>query len=501
MILFYFSYCYLMYAPISIDLFDAIRIYRKAIPFCVTASLALDNFKDWRHRNGVIMWGGQDHTERGLSKIKLSPMMLPHWVFDLDLKFETREANGFTKKFDYVPQPFRSAYRDALREGEDAVVHVPGLASYAGYLYDKRKDKNLFRLLNAVHSSSLLLNFDSEENKNHKIVQTALPWMVDDCVYGNEGEGVMVGVDAWSITKLEALTDLVNNLNELVNCPSEHDNQNSFPRHCNIHVSVNSAMRVYLPTYSLKYSLCGKMFTAFVSGFDQDTAVMGVPHTIVRDGDDDYYYNGFENIGCNSIFRKQAIEGINFSYSSLFLGLLGNLFLPWRKISNFLFESISPKKSYSNSFEQIHLFSTGDNIAKSLFQKHGANIVDNLSKNGPTFIDHFDGMEHLLRKEEQHSQTLYNIIYEQDWYEELEREATMPRANKIPLYEFPKNADELSCEELFLLFRREVFRYHKDTQAFASRADDITSIERLHKIVDAYISLRNRLKRTDKIRR
>lgn len=105
-----------------------------ALPFTVPPADAYAKFEQWAN------------DEQGLGPLlsigttKITAAYAPFWYFDLNIRFVA--PRSYSQKL-AVPEPFRSAYPNP----PNGVIHVPGLAAYAGFSYRRS-------LIDAVHNTT-----------------------------------------------------------------------------------------------------------------------------------------------------------------------------------------------------------------------------------------------------------------------------------------------------------------------------------------------------------
>jgi hypothetical protein len=107
-----------------------------ALPFTVRPSEAYSKFERW----AIDEQGLGRLLSLSLARAKISASFAPFWYFEMNVRFVAPTKGRASH---VVPEPLRSAYSDP----PGGVIHVPGLASYAGFTYRRS-------LIDPVHNTS-----------------------------------------------------------------------------------------------------------------------------------------------------------------------------------------------------------------------------------------------------------------------------------------------------------------------------------------------------------
>lgn len=215
-----------------------------ALPFSISPEQALESFHRWAK------------DDQGLSylissqSIRIGAAYCPVWSFDINARFVLVEKNDTktTRRFDWKPSAF-AIY------GSQPVIHIPGLAAYAGHTYRRS-------LVNPIHNTSLVF-----------LGSQTVPfqqWMLRDMELSN-GARLTIFPDPWNTTRGRALTVVREQMQALADAEKEH---------VSVQSEVLKSRRVYMPTYTIEYSVFGVTYQAFVSGCDTGAGVSGISHRV-----------------------------------------------------------------------------------------------------------------------------------------------------------------------------------------------------------------------------
>jgi len=106
-----------------------------ALPFTVAPSQAYAKFEQWANDEQGL------GTLLSIGSAKITAAYAPFWYFDLNIRFAAPNNNDGSSKA--VPEPFRSAFPNPPY----GVMHIPGLAAYAGFSYRRS-------LIDSVHNTT-----------------------------------------------------------------------------------------------------------------------------------------------------------------------------------------------------------------------------------------------------------------------------------------------------------------------------------------------------------
>lgn len=232
-----------------------------ALPFSVSPEEALQKFYSWAN------------DEQGLgyilssNSVRIGASYCPVWSFDVNVRFVIEEADG-RRRFGWKPDVF-SAY------GQQSVVHLPGLAAYAGYSYRRS-------LVNPIHNTSLVFLGDQTVPFQQ--------WMLRDMRLSN-GQRLEIFPDPWNTTRGKAFTIVREELEAMAS------GQDFLVE---VQTEVVSSRRVFMPTYVIDYRILGIEYRAFVSGCDAGAGVSGESHKV-------FDVSGQEAYDASNSFMTQAM--------------------------------------------------------------------------------------------------------------------------------------------------------------------------------------------------
>lgn len=226
-----------------------------ALPFSVSPQEALEKFETWSDKD-------QGLSYMKSSQVRISAAYCPVWSFDLNLRFLVTNTKNGRKRLDWKPSLLK-VY------GTQSIVHLPGIAAYAGYNYRRS-------LVNAVHNTSLIF-------LREQLVPFG-PWMLRSMPSPssdiNDGHPIQIDPDPWNATRRRALAVVREEWQALASHDYQQNHQDKGSDVVTVQTQVVRAKRVYMPTYVLEYSILGATYQAFVSGADQGAAVSGVSHQL-----------------------------------------------------------------------------------------------------------------------------------------------------------------------------------------------------------------------------
>ena len=417
----------------------------KAIPFSIYTDKAIRKFHEWRDDHDVTLF----FDDRSVS---IEALMLPFWTFDLYLRFQDHSS---------LKPSVLQAYK-ILQEETGSTIFLPGMSSYAGYLYKQ----DAHNLLNVVHSSSLLFEKSNDLNNDHIVkadpVKNLLPWMLDDLPY-RQGDGLPVYSDAWGSSLMDSLTSMLRNCLVPFLFRTHDETLSS-----SIDVMVKSATRLYLPTYVIKYKVLGTQFQAFASGWSIDSTVSGIPRVLKKDILDEGEPIKLLKNHC-SLFRKS--ECID-CYSNIDLIKSWALVLITNKNNSKFKKEINALRVHSKN-KSISLNISTDsskiiskhkfNEAEHYFSTRRKHVTSSLSgvdvdKLVMQISDNTELYERFLEQDERSDNFLLNIVREQEWYEELnngwhtsQKAELFKKLKKEKIVKEAKSIDDFSGE--FTYFR------------------------------------------------
>eukprot|EP00523_Entomoneis_sp_CCMP467_P007962 CAMPEP_0168726498 /NCGR_PEP_ID=MMETSP0724-20121128/4698_1 /TAXON_ID=265536 /ORGANISM="Amphiprora sp., Strain CCMP467" /LENGTH=553 /DNA_ID=CAMNT_0008773311 /DNA_START=18 /DNA_END=1679 /DNA_ORIENTATION=+ len=506
------------------------RFQLYALPFSVSPNQALDKFLQWAT------------VEQGLSSymisrntVQLSAAYCPVWSFDVNLRFVVNEYNDNNnisnnnkktgkprRRLDWKPQLFQ-VY------GRQSVVHVPGLSAYAGYDYPRS-------LVNPLHNTTLVFFQD-----------TAVPfgkWMLQDMTLQNESNNdepdqvIPISPDPWTATQKRAFAILKEELTGI----SQEEGMD-----VEVQTEVIRARRVYMPTYVVDYQLFGVSFRAFLSGADARSDVSGPSHKLWDSSIDQHASQGLQGfLGQTLRAVQQSAQTIGgqrtlgiLAVAAQFLGQVVSrvaLRLPWiaaivggfigfRKLLQPLIGSQLASAEWERQREHEANMADDHHVYQDDFTDSGA-AQRFFRANKTRILQHLAGAEHHERGDydfykdwEEWARRTYqqqNQHQQQDYYNYQQQQQQQQRvygqqqhqqqhqSKQKPEFQWDFNPNDpysvlgiqrgASKQQVSAAFRREMLKYHPDTQGQASEAERIRSVERSKLISEAYRKIKTEMK-------
>lgn len=311
-----------------------------ALPFSVTPSEAYAKFQKWANDEQ-----GLGHFLTYTGSANITAAYAPFWYFDLNVRFiidPSRRSTGRSSRggiYLATPEPFKSAYPNA----PNGVIHIPGLAAYAGFSYRRS-------LIDPVHNTTPVF-------MKKEIVPFG-QWMLEPLKYNNQQ--LEIYPDPWNATRERAYSVVYDELQSMANeqYQKSGSSQSSNPQgdasdEVIVETERVSARRIYMPTYIVEYTILGITYRACISGCDPSIQVSGVSHkTIFSSGSK-------EGAGAMSMLSKLpqgvastaagafqifgprpffALAQVAFAIVSRIamrfhiVGILGGVFVAWKKL-------------------------------------------------------------------------------------------------------------------------------------------------------------------------
>ena len=216
-----------------------------ALPFRVAPHEAYIQFENWAINEQGL--GPFLNLGSPFGSAKLSAAYTPFWYFDLNVRW--RKGRSTIQP----PEPFRTAYPNS----PNGVVHVPGLASYAGFTYRRS-------LIDPVHNTTPV--FLKEE------ISPFGTWMLEPLKYNNNNLDIFP--DPWNATRERSLSIIYDELVEMGNEGIDDGDNNTI----RVEIERLGARRIYMPTYVVDYTILGVTYRAFISGCDSSVSVSAISH-------------------------------------------------------------------------------------------------------------------------------------------------------------------------------------------------------------------------------
>jgi len=239
------------------------RFQLDALPFSISPEDALEKFRKWAEADQGLKY------LMSYSSVRIGAAYVPVWSFDVNLRFQRN----------WKPPMF------SIYEGD--TIHVPDLSAYAGYTYRRS-------LINPVHSSSLVFLGEA--------TQPFGSWMLRDMILQETRASISVIPDAWNATQTRSFNVVQSELQAI--CDSSWPYEGQAPK---IQAEIVKSRRVFMPTFVIDYKILGLEYQCFISGCDAAAPVAGTDHRI---------FGGY-NILDSSDFHQQSRSFLSWSSSVL----------------------------------------------------------------------------------------------------------------------------------------------------------------------------------------
>jgi DnaJ-domain-containing protein 1 len=466
------------------------------------------------------------------SSATLSAAYCPVWSFTLNLRFVVTDSTTGRQRLDYKPRVLAAAY------GRQSVVHLPGLAAYAGYSYRRS-------LLNAVHNTTLVFLGDETVPFG--------PWMLRPMEYMVDGSKtpLQINPDPWNATRRQALSVVRDEWQALAADEYRQDfasdlAEGDVPK-IDVQMQVIDSRRVYLPTYLVEYSVLGIAYQAFVSGADTGAPVAGVSHQLwtypSREQADAFRQSSQSIIGqafaalqsstrilgprnaglilisilqvAGSVLGRLLLRiPVIAAGAALFVGLR-KVVLPWWTDRTAAAEWVREREAETKAHRDAaaHLatddFVDTTGTAARFYQRNRATILRALSgqdthQDGPHetgdydwYADWTEWARRVYEQEQQQHQQQQS--YQQQQQQQSSR---TQRTRSKPEYQWDFDHNDpysvlkiprtATSQEISQAFRREMLKYHPDTQTNATAAEKNRATERSKFISQAYQTLKKK---------
>lgn len=458
-----------------------------ALPFSVAPEDALDKFRGWAEADQGLKY------LMNYDSVRIGAAYVPVFSFDLNVRF----GNNWKP-------PMFSVYRGNT-------IHIPGLSAYAGYSYRRS-------LINPVHSTSLVFLGDE--------TQPFGGWMLKDMVLKETGASISVIPDAWNATQARAYHVVLEELQSISYGSWPQDGQ--APK---VQAEIVNARRVFMPTFVIEYSILGLQYRAFVSGCDKAAPVAGNNHRILGE------HNMFES----PEFHQQSRNFLTWSAGMLriqnlpfilrvfrpaltlmwfglmriwatipLIGAATGVIAGYRKIVQPWMDARSASAEWERQRENEARMEDEDVRSRNDFTDTGA-ARQFFYQNKKTILDHLGGSyEHKEGDFDWYKQ--WEEWANQQWrqQEQAQQQSTYHRrqtsghqgykeqTSRQKTQEFRWDFDEndpysvldirrgVTKQEVSAAFRKQMLKYHPDTQPNASEAQKIRLVERSKIITEAY---------------
>jgi hypothetical protein len=507
-----------------------------ALPFSIAPEDALQKFTAWaRDEQGLT------YPLMNPSSATLSAAYCPVWSFTLNLRFVVTDPATGRQRLDYKPRVLAAAY------GRQSIVHLPGLAAYAGYSYRRS-------LLNAVHNTTLVFLGDDTVPFG--------PWMLRPMEYMVDGTKTPLEInpDPWNATRRQALSVVRDEWEALATDEYRQDyasdlKEDRVPK-IDVQMQVIDSRRVYLPTYLVEYSVLGVPYQAFVSGADTGAPVAGVSHQLwanpsreqtasFRQSSQSILTQAFAalqsstrilgprnaglilisvlQVGASVLGRLLLRIPVLAAAAALVVGLR-KVVLPWWTDRTAAAEWVREREAETRAHRDAaaHLatddFVDTTGTAARFYQRNRATILRALSgldphHDNPHETGDYDWYadwtewarrvyEQEQQQQQQHQQSYQQQSYQQQEQQHQRQSSRTQRARSKPEYQWDFDPNDpysvlkiprtATSQQISQAFRREMLKYHPDTQTNATAAEKNRATERSKFISQAYQALKKK---------
>lgn len=491
------------------------RFQLDALPFTVAPSDAYAKFERWANDEQGL------GTLLSIGKANITASFAPYWYFDLNIRFL---APG---QIIATPEPFRSAFPNP----PNGVIHIPGLAAYAGFSYRRS-------LIDPVHNTTPTFL--------KKDIVPFGQWMLEPLNYGSEK--IDIFPDPWNATRERAFSVIYDELNGMAN--EQHSGEGK--SEVRLETERLSSRRIYMPTYIVEYTILGITYQAVISGCDASIQVSGVSHTTffsagsegnkVLEGASSFLSSLPQRVmpaaaGTLQFFGLrpfiavgQLAVGVVSRIAMKFhiLGILGGALVAWRKLLRPYIDARTATAEWerqrdheAQSSDSIHEDSFRDyGHAKAYFERNQKGILKSLSGEEGRCHDQENNewytqweawareqWEQAQRensraqaewqREQQHNQQQQGRTYEQYQQSTQQKQQRQYKQAQKPdefTWDFDANdpwsvlgvPQKSSKDIVSKAFRREMLKHHPDLQSQSSEKEKRRATERSKIISDAY---------------
>ena len=466
----------------------------EGMSFSVSPEQALDQFDKWASRDQGI------RSMMSWDSVRIAAAYVPVWSFDLNVRF--RLDNSFAWK-PSIFEPYQ----------KEPIVYVSGLSCYAGHTYRRS-------LLNPIHNTALVFLGDQTQPFDR--------WMLRDMKLSN-GQVLQIVPDPWNATKHRCLEIVQQDL--LTIAQSEEPS-------ADVQVQLVRARRVYLPTYVIEYSILGVQYEAFVSGCDEGSGVSGVNHAVWSNDQTGNFIPSpsfVGNVGSIAqtgarVFGTRGMLGaatviLQFAGSLLArvatripaVAVLGGIFVGFRKIVQPWLDQRSStadweqerEREASGHNQRPYVGDDFDDYTgageryfrqnKQRILRHMMGSADHQQGDYDWYKDWEAWARQQFEQQQQQQQQSYYQQQQQSYSRQRQQSSSSSSSRQTkskPNYKWGFDPNDpyavlgvkrgSTSKEVAAAFRREMLKYHPDTQVNASEAERDRSTERSKLITDAY---------------
>lgn len=465
-----------------------------ALPFSISPEHAIKEFERWAVDDQglyyLLRW----------DSVRIGASYVPVWSFDINIRFVTTTKEG-KKRYDWKPGIFADAY------GEQPVVYIPGLSTYAGHSYRRS-------LINPILNTTLVFMGDQ--------TMPFEKYMLRDMKLSN-GARISIFPDPWNATRGRALEVIQEELAAIAK---------EAPDDVNVQTEVLGARRVYMPIYVIDYKILGAEYKAFVSGCDAGAGVSGVSHRVFSSSSQDIqkashsFLSNAANYGMRFLGGRHGVTRLIIlfqlfgSFAARLLarlplfGFIGGIFVGFRKIIQPWMDNRSASaewerqreyESITREYERADDF-VDNGSAIRYFQQNRTRILRHLSgehAHEQGEYDWYKEWEEWARRQWEQQQQQQTYGQQQQQQQSYGRTQQQRKTSK-PEYQWDFDPNDpysvlgiqrgATKSEVSVAFRREMLKHHPDTQAGASDAAKERATTRSKLITEAYRKIKTEMK-------
>jgi len=508
------------------------RFNLRALPFSISPEEALESFRKWAEDDQGLKY------LMNYSSIRIGAAYVPVWSFDLNIRFK-QQGKG-SNRYSWKPSIFESYDRTSRQD----VIYLPGgLAAYAGYSYRRS-------LINPVHSTTLIFMGDQ--------TQPFGSWMLKDMRLQDTGLPVHVVPDAWNSTQARAFAVVKEELQEIVDGDWTDSDTPPPLVQTQVVSARRVFLPTFVIDYKilgLEYQafVSGCDTSAPVGGvshqiFDDGGEIGGLSPEFQRSS-----RNLLVSLssGASRLLQTFNLPVLLTVFRPLFsviwfalvriatltpvIGVAGGLFAGFRKVLRPWMDSRKASAEWErqrqreaemnedeeeiNQRSRMNDFNDVSGRAKSHFQRNRESILRSLSGEATHQEGDFNWYsdwqawaqqqwEQQARQQQQQQQHYYNQQQQQQQqqqYQQQYQQRQQSRSNtKKDEFKWPFNPNDpysvlgieqnVSDKEVSNAFRKEMLKYHPDTQPNASDAQKRRFVERSKLITEAYRKIKTERK-------
>lgn len=474
------------------------RFQLDAMQFSVAPEDALEKFREWAEVDQGLKY------LMSYDSVRIGAAYVPVWSFDVNVRFGRN----------WKPPMFSIYHGDT--------IHIPGLSAYAGYSYRRS-------LINPVHSTSLVFLGDQ--------TKPFASFMLKDMILKSTGAAISVVPDAWNATEARAFNVVIEEL-QGISDKSWPQSDSSAPK---VQAEIVRSRRVFMPTFVIDYKILGLEYRAFVSGCDQAAPVAGINHQILGEHNlfesPEFYQQSRNFLAWSAgVLRLQNLPlllrilrpamtvlwfGLMRIWASIpIIGAATGAVAGYRKILQPWMDNRSAsaewerQREHEAMMDEEHIRFRNDFIdrgdARHFFYQNRDRILRSLGGS----YDHEEGQYDWYKEWQAWAQQQWNQqAQQQQQHTTYQKQQTTGRQQETSSsqrqgktqefhWDFDTNdpysvlgiSRAATKQEVSAAFRKQMLKYHPDTQPNASEAQKLRLVERSKLITEAYRKLRTQMK-------